>query len=96
MTESAKAKTKGDGKPAVAIVEIEGKTAPVCEEDLQKLRDRSAKAGKMKSLPKGMTKANAATFVGTNKDDVLPISVRALTEIEKENEPRCQAHHLGD
>lgn len=94
MTDTATATAKCD-QPAIAVVEIDGKKVPACEKHIAKARARSAKAGK-KALPKGLTKAKAAEFVGTNKDDVLPVNVVALTEIEKENAPVCLAHHLEE
>lgn len=69
---------------------------PACGAHITSLRERSAKAGKMKTLPKGMTKAQEAQFTGRNQDDLDPIEVRPLTEVEKENEPRCLVHHLAE
>lgn len=91
-TTKEKASEKCD-QPATAIVKLGDKEAPACEKHIEAARKLSAKAGK-NPVPKGLTKAQHAAYVGRNADDALPITVRALTEIEKENEPRCLAHHL--
>lgn len=82
-------------KPAMAAVKLgdAGEFIPVCESGLYKARARSAKAGK-KPIPKGTPKAAALDIAGTNRDDVLPIHVRALSVFEKESGIGCYEHLL--
>jgi hypothetical protein len=87
-------KKKSCTKPATVMVKLgAGPEVPLCEDDLADARARSAKAGKV-PLPKGATRAQAAAHSHANRDDKLPILVRPLNEIEKENAPRCLVSHL--
>lgn len=82
-------------EPTVAMVKLgDGDWTPSCEKHMAAARAKSAKAGK-KALPKGLTKAQAAQFRGTNADDKLPVLARALTETEREMAPPCLASSLG-
>lgn len=96
-------------KPATAAVKLgtkSGEHVPACDDHLYKARAKSNRAGKkevteMFTLPKGASAAERkkheaaiASFVGTNQDDVLPISVRPLTQFEKDANMGCYAHLL--
>lgn len=92
MTTSHK---KKHDAPAVASMKLgDDAWAPVCQDALDEGRKLAAAAGK-KALPKGATKAQIAAIVGRNGDDLLPIEVRALTDIERESEVTCFAHRIG-